>query len=120
MYKKLFVSSFIFLIQFCAFSAHAQDFTKFAKITKNYTDGYWYMFQVEGMSAESAGNKNPNSCQSSTWYSLNINSDKGQRLLSVLLAAQMAGKKVRLWIHSSSCAGQGGVYPNISTLQVSG
>ena len=90
--------------------AEAGEFSIFGEITEVYTGADWTMVRYSGSA------KNPSGCEGTAYYSLNLSHANYEGVLSSILAAQMAKKKVRFWL--SGCGGQNGKYPKIMSIQV--
>jgi hypothetical protein len=90
------------------FSAFAGGSTKLGVIDHIYVNNTWTMVDVTGVS------DNPDGCNSTAYYAVVPSDANYQTIHSTLMAAQLAGKKVKFYV--SGCSGQGNKYPKITSV----
>ena len=103
--KYTFIA-FLFLVN----QAFAGDFSYWGTIKQTYTGSGWTMIAIEGEM------NNPDGCERSDYYAITTSHSNYNGILSSVLSAQMANKKVSFWL--SGCGGQGNKYPRLTSIKI--
>ncbi|GAB1624093.1 hypothetical protein AAOGI_41430 [Agarivorans albus] len=98
--KKLFL-----MLTLLPALVNASGITSVGKIAHIYVNNGWTMVHLTDVST------NPDSCESASYYAIKPSDANYSSLHATLLAAQVAGKRVKFWVNG--CSGQGNKHPKI-------
>lgn len=86
-------------------------------ITSMYVNNGWTMVHVPDLISTEMGSKNnPDSCASNYYFAIMPTDQNYSTIHATLMAAQMAGKKVKFWVNG--CKGQNNSYPHIVSVWI--